>query len=179
MEGHIHPRVSEIDYELRARGYRLTPRRLAIVEVLAASEAHLTGDEILHRVKTLHPLLNKTTVYRTLELLGTLGIVAVTDLGGGKLEYELQSHPHHHLICAECGVRIEVEDRFLQPLRETLQQQYGFRTNLGHFALFGVCPDCAPLQPVPTDLLQKADLKEDRPVRSHERSPTEPQCIDT
>jgi len=135
-------RTAEIDRELRARGCRLTPRRLMVVEVLAAHEGHLTVEDILCGVQATYPIVNKTTVYRTLELLQQLGMVVVTDLGGGCLEYELLSRPHHHLICEKCHARIEVEDRFLEPLRASLLEHYGFSTNLDHFALFGVCPEC-------------------------------------
>jgi Fur family ferric uptake transcriptional regulator len=137
-----HATTSEIDSELQARGYRLTPRRLMVVEVLASHGGHLTVDEILSEVAVRHPSTNKTTVYRTLEFLSTLGMVATTDLGMGRLEYELQRHPHHHLICEKCHTRIEVEDSFLEPLRTRLLERYGFITNLDHFALFGICPDC-------------------------------------
>jgi Fur family ferric uptake transcriptional regulator len=139
----VDDKTAEIDNELRAKGYRLTPRRLMVAEVLAGHEGHLTMDEILSKVTERHPSTNKTTVYRTLELLSSLGMVAVTDLGMGRLEYELQSHRHHHLICEKCHNRIEVDDSFLEPLRESLHEQYGFNANLGHFALFGICAGCA------------------------------------
>lgn len=132
----------EIDHELRLQGHRLTPRRLMVAEVLASRGGHLTVEEILDEVKSRHPSTNKTTVYRTLELLSALGLVATTDLGSGRLEYELVSQPHHHLICERCNMRVEVEDSFLQPLREGLLRRYGFSTNLHHFAFFGVCPEC-------------------------------------
>src|SRR5881392_318572 len=90
--------TSDIDGELRARGHRLTPRRLTVVEVLVERTGHLTVDELLAGVQARYPSTNKTTVYRTLELLQSLGMVVVTDLGGGRLEYELARHPHHHLI---------------------------------------------------------------------------------
>jgi Fur family ferric uptake transcriptional regulator len=136
------PRVEEIDRELRVHGHRFTPRRLMVVEVLSRHEGHLTGEEILDRVRKRHPSTDKTTVYRTLELLSSLGMVVVTDMGSGRMEYELTSNPHHHLICERCNTRIEVEDSFFEPLRDRLLSKYGFSTNLAHFALFGVCPAC-------------------------------------
>ena len=138
----MHSKVEDIDRELKARGHRLTPRRLMVVEVLARNEGHVTGERILAEVQTRHPTTNKTTVYRTLELLSDLGLAVTTDLGSGKLEYELVGTPHHHLICEVCHMRIEVEDEFLEPLRVRLMDRYGFTTNLDHFALFGVCPEC-------------------------------------
>ena len=79
-------RTVAIDRELRARGHRVTPRRLVVVSVLTASKGHVTGDEVLLKVKALNPSTNKTTVYRTLTWLSDRGFVAVTDLGSGGLE---------------------------------------------------------------------------------------------
>jgi Fur family transcriptional regulator, ferric uptake regulator len=139
--------TQRINRELIARGHRLTPRRLRVVEVLARHEGHMTGDDILYAVQDRYPSTNKTTVYRTLDLLSALGMVAVTDLGGGKLEYELVREPHHHLICSRCGHQTEVEDHFFEPLRRSLMERYGYQTNLDHFALFGICPHCRPQTP--------------------------------
>jgi Fur family transcriptional regulator, ferric uptake regulator len=138
----VDKKTSDVDAELRARGYKLTPRRLMVVEVLGGQDGHITGEEILERVLARYPTTNKTTVYRTLDLLSALGMVAVTDMGSGRMEYELLAHPHHHLICEKCHDRIEVDDRFLEPLRASLLEHYGFITDLDHFALFGVCPVC-------------------------------------
>jgi Fur family ferric uptake transcriptional regulator len=138
----LDTKTTQIDRDLRARGYRLTPRRLMVVDVLAAHGGHLTVEDILSGVRRRYPSTNKTTVYRTLELLQGLGMVVMTDLGSGKLEYELLGQPHHHLICERCHDRIEVEDRFLEPLRASLLEHYGFTPNLDHFALWGVCPEC-------------------------------------
>lgn len=145
-------RTLEVDRELRARGYRLTPRRLGVVRVLAGQNGHLTVEEILAEVQQRYPSTNKTTVYRTLELLHHLGVVVMTDLGGGRLEYELVGKPHHHLICEGCGTRIEVEDSLLEPLRQDLWERYGFCTNLDHFALFGTCPVCKAAQDMKTEV---------------------------
>src|SRR5438067_4684452 len=117
MPNEVINKTAVIDEELRLRGHRLTPRRLMVVEVLAARGGHVTGEEILAQVQSRHPSTNKTTVYRTLDLLSALGMVAVTDLGRGRLEYELLGKPHHHLICERCHTRIEVDDDLLQPLR--------------------------------------------------------------
>ena len=139
----IDERTREVDRRLRVQGHRLTGRRLMVVETLSRCGGHLTVESILAAIRQRYPSTNKTTVYRTLELLSTLGMVAATDLGGGKMEYELAGDPHHHLICYRCGMQIEVEDRFFEPLRADLLDQYGFAANLDHFAMFGLCPECA------------------------------------
>src|SRR5438128_106172 len=51
--------TSEIDVELRARGHRLTPRRLMVVEVLVERTGHLTVEELLAGVQAHYPSTNK------------------------------------------------------------------------------------------------------------------------
>jgi Fur family ferric uptake transcriptional regulator len=147
LHTHLDTQTNRINSELIARGHRLTPRRLMVVEVLASASGHVTGDDILSSIRHRYPSTNKTTVYRTLELLNTLGMVAVTNLGGGKMEYELVKDRHHHLICSHCGAQTEVDDHLFEPLRASLLARYGYLTNLDHFALFGLCPYCRALTP--------------------------------
>ncbi|MGE5140262.1 MAG: Fur family transcriptional regulator [Rudaea sp.] len=133
----------ELVQELRAAGYRLTPQRLGVLTALASSAGHMTAEEILARVRSSNPYLNKSAVYRSLDLLTHLGLVTQTDLGQGCIEYELHRHPHHHhLICRECGSRTQVEHALLRPLERTLMETHGFAAELDHFAIYGFCKKC-------------------------------------
>ena len=60
---------------LRARGLRWTPQRRSLIDVLARSEGHLSGAEILRRCREADPLTTPSTVYRTLDVLELLGLV--------------------------------------------------------------------------------------------------------
>ena len=137
----IDERLQRYNARLAASGVRLTPQRFMVLEALAAYQGHTTADKIAVGVHARYPNVNKTTVYRTLELMTALGIVAMTHRGG-QTEYELLDSPHHHLICKECGVQIELPDATLNPLREAIGREHGFRPCFDHFALFGVCRDC-------------------------------------
>ncbi len=129
--------------DLRQAGYRLTPQREMILSVICESDGHLTADDVLQRVREHYPYLNKSAVYRTLELLTQLGFVNPTDFGGGRIEYEMHQHPHHHhLVCRRCGKRIEVDQHIFAPLDKTLRAEYGFAGDLDHFAIFGTCRKC-------------------------------------
>lgn len=128
---------------LRQSGQRLTPQRMMVLAVLAEQESHITAEAILELVRPTYPYINLSTIYRTLDLLVDLALVAETDLGGGVRQFELLgAHPHHHLICQQCGNTVEIGDETLQPLREQLQQTYGFEARMDHFAIFGVCRYC-------------------------------------
>ena len=135
-------RLAAYQATLIASGVRLTPQRFMVLEVLAASPGHTTAERVLAGVQARYPYVNKTTVYRTLELLSDLGMVVTTHSGGNQYEYELVEAPHHHLICKECRREIELPDTALNALRHLVDQEYGFRPCLDHFVMFGVCREC-------------------------------------
>ena len=65
---------------------RLTPQRIAIVEIIAAKQGHVTADEVYAGIHTRFPYVDISTVYRTLEFLTHLGVLNVIDMGGGRAE---------------------------------------------------------------------------------------------
>ncbi len=140
--------IDELQEALRRSGQRLTPQRMMVLSALAEQDGHVTAETILELVKPDYPYINLSTVYRTLDLLVELGLVAETDLGSGVRQFEiLGSHPHHHLICQRCGETIEIGDETLQPLRERIQTLYDFEPRMDHFAIFGVCRHCREQEP--------------------------------
>lgn len=134
---------------LRRAGQRVTPQRLVILGALLPG-SHLTADDVFARVEGQLPGVNRSTVYRTLELFSELGLVSVTDLGGGARQYELLDQPHHHLICHRCGDAIEMDDTLIEPMRRAIRARYGFAPQVDHLALFGFCAECQSL-PRPRD----------------------------
>lgn len=129
--------------QLKERGYRLTPQRLAILEVIKGAQGHVTIHDVLEALVDSYPTLSQPTVYRNLQWLKAAGLVAETDMGGDCHEYEyIGEHSHHHLICVECGERLELPDDILDSLREQIHHQYGYAPRVEHFAFFGICPRC-------------------------------------
>ena len=128
---------------LRARGERLTPQRLLVLEALRDGRGHLTAEAIYEQVQIKYPYVNLTTIYRSLSWLKTQGLVSETDLGGGQVEYEyLDELRHHHLVCLQCGRKEEFGDDLVAPLAAALRERYGFAPRLDHLAVFGRCRHC-------------------------------------
>lgn len=128
--------------DLRKRGYRLTPQRQLVLEAVDRLE-HATPDEILTEVRRTAGGVNISTVYRTLELLEEIGLVSHAHLGHGAPTYHLADRHHHiHLVCRDCTDVIEADLAVAAPFRETLQETFGFDTDLKHFAIFGRCRKC-------------------------------------
>ncbi len=128
---------------LRGTGYRLTPQRMLIVSIIHDYKGHVTAEEVHARVVEQYPFVDISTVYRTLQLLKKLHLVSETDLGGGRVQYELaQGARHHHLVCRRCGTTFPLDDGLLEPLRSQLLAKHDFEADMEHFAIFGVCKGC-------------------------------------
>ena len=132
----------ELADRLRRVGQRVTPQRLVILGALRRGE-HLAADDVFARVEPLLPGVNRSTVYRTLELFRDLGLVSMTDLGGGARQFELLDDLHHHLICHRCGAILELDDALVDPLRDGIRARYGFAPAIDHLAVFGFCSVCS------------------------------------
>lgn len=132
---------------LRQKGYRITPQRERIIEIIAHSERHLSAEEVLERVQQHTTAVNLATVYRTLDLLTAQGLASRLDLGDGCVVYATLRHgPHVHLVCRLCGQVIEADQQITSSLGQLLAEQYHFRADLRHISLAGVCVDCQSTQ---------------------------------
>ncbi|MFF7728633.1 Fur family transcriptional regulator [Streptomyces sp. NPDC008001] len=128
---------------LRRRGYRLTPQRQLVLEAVDRLE-HATPDDILTEVRRTAGGVNISTVYRTLELLEELGLVSHAHLGHGAPTYHLADRHHHiHLVCRDCTGVVEADLSVAAEFTDRLRAEFGFETDMKHFAIFGQCRDCA------------------------------------
>ncbi len=129
--------------ELTEKGYRLTPQRIMVMEAIEHSENHISAEEIYAQVFQRYPHVNISTIYRTLNLLESLGLVTQTDLGGGRVRYHpAERGKHHHLVCQNCGKITDLEESVLAPLKSSLRREFEFEADLSHLAIFGRCRAC-------------------------------------
>jgi Fur family transcriptional regulator, ferric uptake regulator len=130
------------DEELRSRGYRVTPQRQLVLEAVARL-GHATPEEVASSVQQTAKGVNISTIYRTLELLDSLGLVAHTHLNHGAPTYHLASDAGHaHLVCQNCGKIGEASQEEVAPLTRVLEDKHGFETKVSHLTVFGLCSDC-------------------------------------
>jgi Fur family transcriptional regulator, ferric uptake regulator len=133
---------SEYALQLRARGYRMTSQRMAILHVLHHEGKHLSPSQVYKKAVRESPGLTEPTVYRTLEFLADNGLVRPSHSSSGHLTYEIAGIEHHHIVCRACGGEIEVEHALLASLYKTLETASGFNNIDSHVTFFGVCPKC-------------------------------------
>jgi Fur family ferric uptake transcriptional regulator len=127
---------------LRSRGLRLTAQRQLVLEAVYEL-GHATPDQVHAKVSATAAGVNITTVYRTLELLEELGLVTHAHLSHGAPTFHaVGADQHVHLVCRGCGGVTEVSPDVLSELSATLGARQGFRIDIGHVALFGLCAEC-------------------------------------
>ena len=128
---------------LRSAGQKVTPQRMLVLAALRHHASHVTAAELLDDARRLYPFLDISTVYRTLASARDLNLVSEFSRPGGDAHYEwIGQTPHHHLICRICGSETDLEPGTVDGLAEDLEREHGFRADLKHFTLFGVCRDC-------------------------------------
>jgi len=128
---------------LREQGYRLTPQRNLIWEVLRDAGRHVTAEEVAAEVRRTLPDVNVSTVYRTLELLVSLDLVVETRLEGAASYYEVSPEPtHHHFVCTRCGMVGHFGDELLAPVHEELTRRHDFAVGQIQVTALGLCRDC-------------------------------------
>ena len=135
--------LPEIRAELRSRGQRWTPQRRLILEVLEQTSGHVTGSELVERCREREPDVTPSTVYRTLDVLESLGYVSHSHSGSGREEYHvLPGAEHGHLECRNCGRVIELTSGEADGLVRSVREQHGFRADVGHMTIVGLCSEC-------------------------------------
>ena len=139
--------------KLKGCGYKITQGREAILEFLAASQNHVSAEDIYKSIHLEYPNVGLTTIYRTLDILEKMALVYCFDFGDGRSRYELAegpkgAHHHHHLVCTSCNRVIDYTDfiheevKLLQETEKGLSEKYNFRITNHLIQFYGVCDTC-------------------------------------
>ena len=133
----------QVRERLHERGLRWTPQRRLLVDVLARTDGHITGAELVERCRAADPLTTPSTVYRTLDVLEDIGLIRHAHGLDGREEFHVRpSREHGHLHCTVCHGAWEIGPDEAAGLVAELESARGFRVDLGHLSVVGVCRAC-------------------------------------
>lgn len=127
---------------LRDAGYKITPPRLAVLEVIEQEGEHLDPAQILRRAQSIHPAIGRATVYRTLELLTQLNIVRPIYVGEHGPTYIRAEGGHHHLVCSTCGIVVDFDQCMAGEMTRELSERFGFQIQSHLLEFYGLCAKC-------------------------------------
>lgn len=132
-------RAEAIETACREKGLRMTSQRQAIVRVLADAEDHPDVVELHRRAAAVDPRISLSTLYRTVKLLETEGILERLDFKDGRSRYERASQQHHdHLIDLQTGSVIEFRSEEIEALQTEIARRLGFRLVSHRLELYAV-----------------------------------------
>src|SRR4030043_1954062 len=81
-------RVTQMLSKLKRHDFRITPQRLAVLKILAASKGHPSVEQIYREVRAQFPTTSLATIYKTVLLLKELDEVLELGFPAGSNRYD-------------------------------------------------------------------------------------------
>jgi Fur family ferric uptake transcriptional regulator len=121
----------------QAIGLKLTSQRRLIADVISGASDYPDFDELYRRVAASDPHVSRATVYRTLKVLISQGLIECHSFLDGRHRYEwIRGEHHHHLVDLDTGKIAEFADPQIEQLLEQIAQQLGYRLIAHRFELY-------------------------------------------
>ncbi len=126
---------------LRKDGHRLTNQRRLVLSVLTQFPQSVAEISALLRKKKA--IIDRVTIYRTLDYLVELRVAGRTQFRGNTALYELisENNHHHHLVCIKCGDVEDVSFDETQVVGE-VSKHTDFQVLDHRMEFFGICGKC-------------------------------------
>lgn len=136
-------RLRKMVAALKDNHYRITPQRLAILTVLAASKGHPSVEAIYEEVKPTFPTTSLATVYKNVAVLKELNQVLELGFSDDSNRYDgNKPYDHPHVVCTVCKKILDPEISALADMTQELMHATGFTITRHRLDFFGICPDC-------------------------------------
>lgn len=123
---------------------RNTWQREAVREALGTSEAFVSAQALHSALREGGSSIGLATVYRALADLAVEGEADALQQDGESLYRACTPGTHHHhLICRNCGLTVEIEADAVEQWARSVAAEHGF-TEPNHVVdVFGLCADCS------------------------------------
>jgi Fur family iron response transcriptional regulator len=105
------PVLGEDEAAERLRAYDILPtqQRVQIAQVLLTRDQHVSAEQVLELVKATGRAVSKATVYNTLGLFATKGIVREVNVDPARVFYDTNNTIHHHFYNVDTGELSDIE----------------------------------------------------------------------
>lgn len=127
------------------RGLRLTPLRLRVLEMIAASDKPAKAYDLLDRLKDERAGAAPPTVYRALDFLLENSFIHKLESINAYVSchHPEEAHQVPFLICDSCASAVEICDERVATLLSEQAREHGFRPRAQTLEVHGVCAGCA------------------------------------
>ena len=126
---------------LKALGLRITPQRLAILDVLRGNRTHPSVEEVYGEIVRKYPNMSMATVYNTLSKLVKGGEIQELDIDPKKRRFDPCTSLHHHFYCNACGKIYDLD--YDMPFVPIMKRIGGHRIEAIQVNFKGKCKACS------------------------------------
>ena len=139
------PIVDSAEDLLHARGFKVTPQRSLLLQVLAAQPDYLDAEELYALTYAQDASVSLATVYRALNLFVELGLVdhRHVEPDHRREVFRLADGPEqHYLTCVRCGARVPILTDLLNRMASELVRRKGVSVTSACACFTGYCAQC-------------------------------------
>jgi Fur family peroxide stress response transcriptional regulator len=129
----------DLSDRLKTSGFRFTPQRRHVYDVLLAKLDHPTAEDVFIRAKGAMPDISMATVYNCLDALVQCGLLRQVQLERGATRYCPNMAEHCHYFCDQCGSVFDVP---LPADSPSVPRPKGFKVDHYEIAVHGICSAC-------------------------------------
>lgn len=142
MDAHLNERLA-------TGGFRFTPQRQHVYDVLLERRDHPTVEDVFLRAKSGMTDISMATVYNCLDALVKCGLVRQVNLDRDATRYCPNMKEHCHFYCESCGELFDLD--FTEGCGQSgFQLPDGFSVKHMDISVRGLCRDCAAIAKIST-----------------------------
>lgn len=126
-------------------GERSTRQRIAVAAVLQEVDDFRSAQDLHEVLRQGGQRVGLATVYRSLRAMAEVGEIDVLVTSDGETLYRRCGQGaghHHHLVCRECGLTIEVTSPSVEQWAAKTAAEHGFSDVQHTLDVFGTCQAC-------------------------------------
>lgn len=119
--------MSDFVHLLKTNTLKATPQRICVLKELSKKK-HPSIENLYEALREENPSMSLATVYKNIATLKEKGVVIEVNVADGKMRYDINSHPHIHFVCQQCGWIQDVDyDASLYAYQKELEAKKNIR----------------------------------------------------
>ncbi|MBT7236305.1 MAG: transcriptional repressor [Gammaproteobacteria bacterium] len=108
MNARLYNNTMNIEYLLKDKNITPTKQRLEIAELIFAKDQHFTAVQLIEQVKDNKLPISQATVYNTLCLFESTGLLKTIDLQNDYKFYDTNLKSHHHMYNISTNTLVDI-----------------------------------------------------------------------
>ncbi len=128
---------------IQGKKLKLSHPRLLVYQELSNATTPLSPQELFNSLIRRKKKIGLTSIYRSLDLFESLGIVFKM-INGSTAKYklcELEDH-HHHIVCKTCGSVVELDFCDISDWSVKVMESIGYQVTDHQLNFYGLCKAC-------------------------------------